>query len=208
MPFLVFGIDVDLLILERLQFVYVDGPDATKFQLLLNVEIIALNIRFEPGDEVDKIFERVPIRLSGKFKLADPPPSHLLEKGLQEGVFIRLHLESDIVEKEIVSNDLDEKLFFRLKDIVDDLETILSEAIDDEVLPVVEGGTFEQTIEADNKLDPHLRREMVAVRRGPFLFQGFLLPRLPLFIYHMTSGSLKESSEKLLDALLITQISK
>jgi hypothetical protein len=42
---------------------------------------------------------------------------------------------------------------------------------------------------------------MVAVRRGPLLFQGFLLPRLPLFIYHMTSGSLKESSEKLLDAL-------
>jgi len=89
-----------------------------------------------------------------------------------------------------------------LKDIVDDLETILSEAIDDEVLPVVEGGTFEQAIEADNKLDPHLRREMVAVRRGLFLFQGFLFPRLPLFIYHMTSGSLKESSEKLLDALL------
>jgi hypothetical protein len=95
-----------------------------------------------------------------------------------------------------------------LKDIVDDLETILGEAIDDKVLPVVDGGTFEQAIEPDNKLDPHLRGEMVVVRRGSILFQSFLLPHFSLFIYHVTSGSLKESSEKLLDALLITQISK
>jgi hypothetical protein len=78
-----------------------------------------------------------------------------------------------------------------LKDIVDDLETILSEAIDEQVLPVVDGGTFKQAIEADNKLGPHLRRRMVAVRRGPTLFQGFLFPRFPLFIYHVTSRSLK-----------------
>ena len=46
-----------------------------------------------------------------------------------------------------------------------DLETILGEAIDDEVLPIIEGRPLEQTIEPDDTFHSHLCREMFLVER-------------------------------------------
>jgi hypothetical protein len=85
---------------------------------------------------------------------------------------------------------------------MDGLETILGEAIDDEVLPVINGGTLKKAIEPDDKLNAHLGREMIPVGGKFFLPQCNLLHSFPSSIHHRTSNSLKESSEKLLNALL------
>jgi hypothetical protein len=87
-------------------------------------------------------------------------------------------------------------------DIANDLETVLSEAIDDEVFPVVNGRAFEETIEADDKFYPQLRGTMITIGGGFLFLDDLWLPHFPFSIRHRTFNSLKESPEKLLNALL------
>ena len=67
------------------------------------------------------------------------------------------------------------KMAFRLDDAFKRLETILGEAIDDDVLSIVNSGSFQQSIEFDDKFCPQLRREKFVVNRGLRVPQPFSL---------------------------------
>ncbi len=78
MSFLIFGIDINLLILVSLQLSHVESPEAPGFQLLLHVEIIALHILLQSDKEIDKILHVLQPDPFHEFQLSDPPLSHLL----------------------------------------------------------------------------------------------------------------------------------
>jgi hypothetical protein len=75
-----------------------------------------------------------------------------LPECLKHGIFISFHQDTDIVEKEIITNDFYEEIPFGLNDTIDYLETFLGEAIDDDILPIIEGRPLEESVEFPNKI--------------------------------------------------------
>jgi hypothetical protein len=153
-------IGIDLLILEKLQFTHPDAFDASVFELLVDIQVIALVVLLQSGKEEDEILEVIRRRLFRELHVSDPSLFHRLDEAPQDGVPVSAQLDSDIVEKEIVPDDLDGKLVIRTEDRLDDGKAFLGEAIDIDVLPVIHRGPLEQAMESQDKFRPEPGRKV------------------------------------------------
>ena len=74
-----------------------------------------------------------------KLHLPDPPLPHLLPKRLEDGVFVGSHDDPGIIEEKIIPNDFQEEISLRSDDAVDRLDTFMREAINVDILLVIDG---------------------------------------------------------------------
>ena len=74
-----------------------------------------------------------------------------------------------LLKKKLSRTILKKRLPSDLNDVIDHLKTFLGEAIDDDILPIIDRRSFEQSVEPYNKFCPQFRREMF-VTNGDFLF--------------------------------------
>jgi hypothetical protein len=56
-----------------------------------------------------------------------------MPKSLEDGILVGFHNDSYIIEKEIISNDFQKEIAFRLNDRIDHLKAFLGQAVDDGV---------------------------------------------------------------------------
>jgi hypothetical protein len=114
----------------------------------LDIKIIALVILPQPGKDENESFEVSRCQLCGELHFPDPSILHLLGKSFEDGIFIGFHQNPDIVKEKILPDDFQEEVAFGSDKGVDSLETFLGQAVDEDIIGIINEGSFEQAIES------------------------------------------------------------